>query len=41
MSRLSWYWDYVNHVSFVLIAIIGSIIALLFVYIRKPGKKRL
>ncbi|AIE58810.1 putative membrane protein [Bacillus methanolicus MGA3] len=32
--------EYVMDMSFVLIALIGSIVALLFVYVRKTNKKR-
>jgi hypothetical protein len=34
------FWEYVTDMSFVLIALIGSIIALLFVFIRKSSKRR-
>ncbi|MFC5733363.1 EYxxD motif small membrane protein [Cytobacillus gottheilii] len=34
------FWEYLTDMSFVLIAIIGSIIALLFVFIRNIRKKR-
>ncbi|WP_349292648.1 EYxxD motif small membrane protein [Bacillus methanolicus] len=33
--------EYVMDMSFVLIALIGSIVALLFVYVRKTNKKRI
>ncbi|WP_342025880.1 MULTISPECIES: EYxxD motif small membrane protein [Cytobacillus] len=34
------FWEYVMDMTFVLAAIIGSIVALLFVYIRKTKKGR-
>ena len=34
------FWEYLTDMSFVLIALIGSIVALLFVYIRKSSKRR-
>ncbi|MFE8697073.1 EYxxD motif small membrane protein [Cytobacillus sp. FJAT-53684] len=34
------FWEYLTDMSFVLIALIGSIVALLFVYIRKSNKRR-
>ncbi|MGD6942508.1 EYxxD motif small membrane protein [Cytobacillus gottheilii] len=34
------FWEYLTDMSFVLIAIIGSIVALLFVFIRNIRKKR-
>ncbi|MFP5107126.1 EYxxD motif small membrane protein [Neobacillus sp. C211] len=34
------FWEYLTDMSFVLIAIIGSIVALLYVFIRRTGKRR-
>jgi len=34
------FWEYVSDMSFVLITLIGSIVALLFVYIKKSGKRQ-
>lgn len=34
------FWEYVTDLSFVLIAVIGSIVALLYVYIRRTKKGR-
>jgi hypothetical protein len=34
------FWEYVSDMSFVLIALIGSIVALLFVYIKKSRKRQ-
>ncbi|MBP2240894.1 hypothetical protein J2Z40_001454 [Cytobacillus eiseniae] len=34
------FWEYLTDMSFVLIALIGSIVALLFVFIRKSSKRR-
>ncbi|WP_373886062.1 EYxxD motif small membrane protein [Cytobacillus gottheilii] len=34
------FWEYLTDMSFVLVAVIGSIIALLFVFVRKIRKKR-
>ncbi|WP_373463282.1 EYxxD motif small membrane protein [Bacillus sp. SORGH_AS_0510] len=34
------FWEYVSHMSFVLIVIIGSIVALLFAYMRRSSKRR-
>ncbi|MFC0414867.1 EYxxD motif small membrane protein [Cytobacillus solani] len=34
------FWEYLTDMSFVLIALIGSIVALLFVFIRKSNKGR-
>ncbi|WP_338091718.1 EYxxD motif small membrane protein [Peribacillus tepidiphilus] len=35
------YLEYVTDLSFVLIALIGSLIALLFVFVKKTRKKRM
>ncbi|MEH7438831.1 EYxxD motif small membrane protein [Neobacillus drentensis] len=34
------FWEYVSHMSFVLIVIIGSIVALLYTYMRRSNKRR-
>ncbi|WP_407691446.1 EYxxD motif small membrane protein [Robertmurraya mangrovi] len=34
------FWEYVSDMSFVLITLIGSIVALLFVYIKKSNRRR-
>ncbi len=34
------FWEYVMDMSFVLIALIGSIVAILYVFIRKTKKGR-
>ncbi|MDR6120544.1 hypothetical protein QFZ87_000141 [Bacillus sp. SLBN-46] len=34
------FWEYVSHMSFVLIVIIGSIVALLYTYMRRSSKRR-
>ncbi|WP_353050260.1 EYxxD motif small membrane protein [Bacillus sp. ISL-47] len=34
------FWEYVMDMSFVIIALIGSIVALLYVYIRRTKKGR-
>lgn len=34
------FWEYLTDMSFVLIALIGSIVALLFVFIRNSNKRR-
>ncbi|MDQ0414958.1 MULTISPECIES: EYxxD motif small membrane protein [Mesobacillus] len=34
------FWEYIIDVSFVWIALIGSIIAILFVYIKSSSKRR-
>ncbi|WP_331280775.1 EYxxD motif small membrane protein [Bacillus sp. UNC41MFS5] len=34
------YWEYLTDMSFVLIAIIGSILALLYTFIRRTSKRR-
>lgn len=34
------FWEYVTDMSFVIFMIIGSIVALMFVYTRRASKKR-
>ncbi|MGG3561991.1 EYxxD motif small membrane protein [Neobacillus rhizosphaerae] len=34
------FWEYVSHMSFVLIVIIGSIVALLYAYMRRSSRRR-
>ncbi|MEH7084800.1 EYxxD motif small membrane protein [Neobacillus drentensis] len=34
------FWEYLTDMSFVLIAIIGSIVALLYTFIRRSSKRR-
>lgn len=34
------FWEYFTDMSFVLIAIIGSIVALLYTFIRRTSKRR-
>lgn len=34
------FWEYLLDMSFVLIALIGGIVALLYVYIRRSNKRR-
>ncbi|MEO2077238.1 MAG: EYxxD motif small membrane protein [Bacillus sp. (in: firmicutes)] len=33
------FWEYVSHMSFVLIVIIGSIVALLYTYMRRAKRR--
>ncbi|WP_375141662.1 EYxxD motif small membrane protein [Bacillus sp. EB600] len=39
-SSFTVFYQYASHLSFVLILLIGSIIALLLVYMRKSNKRR-
>ncbi|WP_373561643.1 MULTISPECIES: EYxxD motif small membrane protein [Bacillaceae] len=34
------FWEYLTDMSFILIAIIGSIVALLYTFIRRTSKRR-